>query len=72
MVRYRGGEKFGYHYDAVPPTLLGNGGQRAMTLLVYLNEPAAGGGATAFRDLRPSPSVDESLEVRSRRIPPLN
>ena len=36
VVRYRGGEKFGYHYDAVPPTLLGNGGQRAMTLYVLL------------------------------------
>ena len=51
LVRYRPGQCFNWHYDAVPPTLLGNGGQRVATLLVYLND-VHDGGCTAFRDLR--------------------
>ena len=51
LVRYRPGESFGWHYDAVPATKLSNGGQRLATFLVYLNEPKSG-GSTAFRDLR--------------------
>ena len=51
LVRYAPGQYFNWHYDAVPPTLLNNGGQRVATLLVYLND-VPGGGRTAFRDLR--------------------
>ena len=51
LVRYAPGQYFNWHYDAVPPTLLNNGGQRVATLLVYLNDVPLG-GRTAFRDLR--------------------
>lgn len=50
IVRYRTGEEFTWHYDEVPPTQLDNGGQRLVTLLVYLNTVKQGGG-TIFRDL---------------------
>lgn len=56
QVRYRPGEKFTWHLDALPPTpeLASNGGQRIATLLVYLTDlPEGDGGATAFRDLGP-------------------
>jgi hypothetical protein len=33
IVRYRPGQEFSYHYDEVPPSQLGNGGQRLATLL---------------------------------------
>lgn len=64
QVRYRPGEKFTWHLDALPPTpeLPGKGGQRIATLLVYLTElPEGDGGATAFRDLGP-------LRVRPRKV----
>ncbi len=52
LVRYRPGQQFAWHYDAVPVVRLPNGGQRLTTLLVYLNDvPAGSGGRTAFRDL---------------------
>lgn len=51
LVRYQPGQYFNWHYDAVPPTLLTNGGQRVATLLVYLSDVPLG-GRTAFRDLR--------------------
>jgi len=51
IVRYRTGEEFSWHYDEVPPPQLDNGGQRVMTLLVYLNTVDQGGG-TCFRDLK--------------------
>jgi len=51
LVRYAPGQYFNWHYDAVPPTLLTNGGQRLCTLLVYLNDVPEG-GRTSFRDLR--------------------
>ncbi|KAJ1638593.1 hypothetical protein T492DRAFT_942798, partial [Pavlovales sp. CCMP2436] len=53
IVRYKVGQRFSWHYDEVPKSLLakeGSGGQRRATLLVYLNDVALG-GATAFRDL---------------------
>ncbi|CAM9678825.1 unnamed protein product [Ectocarpus fasciculatus] len=62
-VRYRPGEKFTWHLDALPPApdLASKGGQRIATLLVYLTEmPEGDGGATAFRDLGP-------LRVRPRK-----
>lgn len=52
LVRYTPGQCFNWHYDAVPPSQLFNGGQRVATLLVYLNDVPSGGGRTAFRDLR--------------------
>lgn len=51
IVRYRTGEEFSWHYDEVPRAQLNNGGQRVMTLLVYLNNVSRGGG-TIFRDLK--------------------
>lgn len=50
IVRYRKGEEFSWHYDEVPASQLENGGQRVLTLLLYLNTVARGGG-TCFRDL---------------------
>jgi len=58
-VRYRGSEKFTWHLDALSPSdeLNKTGGQRAATLLVYLNslkstdENNHVGGNTMFRDL---------------------
>lgn len=64
QVRYRPGEKFTWHLDALPPSpeLASKGGQRIATLLVYLTEmPDEDGGATAFRDLGP-------LRVRPRKV----
>ena len=63
LVRYRPGESFSWHYDAVPPTMLANGGQRLATLLVYLND-VPNGGRTAFRDLR---AGSERLGVAPRK-----
>ena len=63
-VRYRPGEKFTWHLDALPPSpdLVSKGGQRTATLLVYLTDlPEGDGGATAFRDLGP-------LRVRPRKV----
>ncbi|KAL1528167.1 hypothetical protein AB1Y20_009528 [Prymnesium parvum] len=51
LVRYEPGQRFTWHYDAIPPSMLANGGQRIATLLVYLNDVETG-GCTAFRDLR--------------------
>lgn len=50
IVRYAVGQRFGWHYDAVPKAQLDNGGQRRATVLVVLAEPTRG-GATGFRDL---------------------
>ncbi|CAM9431702.1 unnamed protein product [Ascophyllum nodosum] len=55
-VRYRPGERFNWHLDALPPAETGasKGGQRTATVLVYLtNMDVNAGGATAFRDLGP-------------------
>ncbi|KAJ1462767.1 hypothetical protein M885DRAFT_456473 [Pelagophyceae sp. CCMP2097] len=63
VARYRGGERFKWHEDAVPPPLLAkdgsDGGQRVATLLVYLSGAgnAADGGATVFRDLGDPPPL---------------
>jgi len=51
LVHYAAGQQFSWHYDAVPPTLLVNGGQRLATLLVYLDDVPEG-GKTTFRDLQ--------------------
>jgi prolyl 4-hydroxylase len=53
IVRYRPQQLFSWHYDQVTPQALHNGGQRLMTLLVYLNTLPKSGG-TLFRDLRNS------------------
>ena len=56
VLRYRKGAQYLPHYDyfdardAGTPLLLARGGQRVATLIVYLNEPEAG-GATVFPDL---------------------
>ena len=54
LVRYKTGEQFSYHYDALPDEELDrNGGNRVATLLVYLRTIDENrGGATEFRDLR--------------------
>lgn len=54
MIRYRRNEKFTWHLDALGPTQATDetGGQRTVTLLVYLTDLEEGeGGATMFRDL---------------------
>lgn len=54
-VRYRPGQKFTWHLDALPPPTDKEGpGQRIATLLVYLTDMQdEEGGATVFRDLGP-------------------
>lgn len=64
IVRYRVGQRFGWHFDEVPKAQLENGGQRLATLLVYLCDVPAGGG-TAFRDL--SAAGQPSLSVQPRK-----
>lgn len=63
LVRYAPGQYFSWHYDAVPPTMLVNGGQRVCTLLVYLNDVPEG-GRTAFRDLRAGGTGDDGKPRR--------
>ena len=52
VLHYRPGAEYKPHYDyfdpAEPgtPTILRRGGQRVATLVMYLNEPARGGGTT--------------------------
>jgi hypothetical protein len=50
VVRYKLGEQFSWHLDAIPSQLVPKSGQRAATLLVYLNSVLAG-GATCFKEL---------------------
>ena len=57
------GQCFSWHYDAVPPTRLHRGGQRAATLLVYLNDVPEG-GQTAFRDLRQGGTDAQGVQRR--------
>jgi prolyl 4-hydroxylase len=81
IVRYRRGEQFTWHLDALGPAESdrGRGGQRTATLLVYLTGLKPGeGGATVFRDLRgtsepsdePAPAADPRtrfLKVQPRK-----
>ncbi|KAL9180210.1 hypothetical protein ACHAXT_008180 [Thalassiosira profunda] len=67
IVRYRTGEEFSWHEDAIPSAQLENGGQRLATLLVYLNDMEEGrGGGTIFRDLEP-PRTTYSGKEKGRR-----
>jgi prolyl 4-hydroxylase len=56
VLNYREGAEYKPHYDyfdpAEPgtPTILKRGGQRVATLVMYLNDPAQGGGTT-FPDI---------------------
>lgn len=56
VLRYRPGAQYKPHYDYFDPAepgtpgILARGGQRVATLVIYLNEPEAG-GATVFPDL---------------------
>lgn len=53
IVRYKKGQEFSWHYDEVPTPQLDNGGQRLVTLLVYLSDISEDcGGGTTFRDLK--------------------
>jgi len=61
-VRYQQSEKFTWHLDALPPTQTEKpmGGQRLVTLLVYLSDIGENvGGSTAFRDLGSSENGDD-------------
>ena len=64
VLRYGPGTEYKPHYDYFDPaepgtaTILARGGQRVATLVIYLQEPGAG-GATVFPDLR--------LQVAPRR-----
>ncbi|MDD0810683.1 2OG-Fe(II) oxygenase [Curvibacter sp. RS43] len=64
VLHYRPGAEYKPHYDYFDPhepgtpTILKRGGQRVATLVMYLNEPAQGGGTT-FPDLQ--------LEVTPKR-----
>jgi prolyl 4-hydroxylase len=55
VLRYEPGQEYEPHYDWFDPAasgagpLLGRGGQRVATILVYLNDPECGGG-TSFPD----------------------
>lgn len=63
QVRYRPGEEFSWHLDAMSPTpdMESQGGQRIANLLVYLNDlPDDDGGATVFKNL--------GLRVRPRKV----
>jgi len=56
VLRYRPGAEYQPHYDYFDPaapgtdSILARGGQRVATLVIYLNEPEAG-GATEFPDI---------------------
>lgn len=55
IVRYELGQQFAWHYDAIPKAMLkkNDGGQRIMTILVYLNDLGElNGGATCFKELQ--------------------
>ena len=68
LVHYASGQQFTWHYDAVPPALLTNGGQRLATLLVYLADVPAG-GCTAFRDLQMG-GIDATGKPRRLEVAP--
>ncbi len=60
IVRYEIGQQFSWHYDAIPPSMNNNGGNRLGTLIVYLNTlPAISGGATCFKDLKVQVKPDQ-------------
>lgn len=66
-VRYKRGEKFTWHLDALAPDVASDkegGGQRIATMLVYLTdlEEEGSGGATMFRDLGGN-GGEEALKV---------
>ena len=70
IARYQAGERFRWHEDAVPPSLLSpggsDGGQRIATLLVYLSDDFQG-GSTTFRDLAPLRSLRPPLKVQPKK-----
>ena len=63
--RYLSGEQYLQHFDAFDLSdedgrrFAANGGQRTVTVLVFLNDVAQGGGSTAFPNL--------NVEVQPRR-----
>lgn len=68
LVRYKAGQYFSWHCDAVPATMLNNGGQRIATLLVYLNDVPSG-GRTSFRDLRAGGTDEQGKPLRLQVAP---
>jgi len=68
LVWYQSGQQFSWHYDAIPPSLTANGGQRLATLLVYLDDVPSG-GCTAFRDLQRGGTDDSGRPLRLEVAP---
>jgi len=73
LIRYQQSEKFTWHLDALPPTQTepSMGGQRLVTLLVYLTDIGTNvGGATAFRDLGSSTHSNKNDDGRYLKMVP--
>ena len=63
ILHYLPGAEYKPHYDYFDPaqpgtaSILRRGGQRVATLVMYLSEPARGGGTTAGRGVHDTPAT---------------